>query len=396
MVSLQDDVCTVEDNFQFWRADEIEQHQTLSSVEHVHSEFVALWRPRWRQHTDMPTAQWDRLVAFAQAYMPRLQLSFPPITIQQWRQALRRFKPRAARGPDGWPKADLMNMPDSWLQSLLSLLSAIEQEQEQWPQQLLQGFVCSLLKPAATGDANGFRPICLLSMIYRTWSGIRARQAISQLTQSVPEGCFGFVRGRSADMLWWSLQAQVELSSQGHHDLYGMVGDVVKAFNCLPRRPVMAAAAVLGLPETVLGPWAGFLEGVERRFLVRSCVSQPVHSNSGFCEGYPLSPVAMLITDMIYHFYLQAYAPSVQSLTYVDNLAVVSQGCGGLAKGINTSRCVLDLLGLQLDEAKDISVGFPARLNSQPPRIPNASLLARQGTGRVLVFRAQHPKPRPC
>ena len=350
--SVEDDVCVVEDSFPFSDAVELEQHQTLSSVGHIQDEFVSLWRPRWQQHTGLPPEHWDRLIAFARAYLPRLHFSFPDISISQWRQAIRRYKPRAARGPDGWSKDDLENMPDAWAQSLLDLLHGIEQGRYEWPEQLLQGFVCSLLKPAGKGDANGFRPICLLSIIYRTWSGIRARQAIAQLSGVVHDECFGFVSGKSSSMLWWTLQVQVELSCQGHQDAFGMVGDIVKAFNALPRRPLLAAAAALGFPNHVLGPWAAFLTGVQRRFVVRDCVSQPLLSTSGFCEGCPLSPVAMLLADLIYHTYLKVFAPSIRSLSYVDNLAVIGNNCGQLAQGVNLSRCVCDLLGLELDASK--------------------------------------------
>ncbi|CAE7940377.1 unnamed protein product, partial [Symbiodinium necroappetens] len=215
--------------------------------------------------------------------------------------------------PDGWSKDDLENMPDAWAQSLLDLLHGIEQ---------------------GKGDANGYR------------------QAIAQLSGVVHDECFGFVSGKSSSMLWWTLQVQIELSCQGHQDAFGMVGDIVKAFNALPRRPLLAAAATLGFPSHVLGPWAAFLTGVQRRFIVRDCVSQPLLSTSGFCDGCPLSPVAMLLADLIFHSYLKVFAPSIRSLSYVDNLAVIGNDCGQLAKGVNLSRCVCDLLGLELDESK--------------------------------------------
>ena len=51
--------------------------------------------------------------------------SLPVLAVASWRAAVTRFKPRAARGPDGFAKADLQMMSDQRVEQRLDLLKAV-------------------------------------------------------------------------------------------------------------------------------------------------------------------------------------------------------------------------------------------------------------------------------
>ena len=331
---------------------ELEQVQTLHSTSDVRSEFVSLWSARWQRHRDTSLDCWTRVLGFASAFLPRLSFDLPDITEDVWYAAVRRFKPKAARGPDGWARDDLLNLPPARTRQLLSLLEHIEAGAAAWPAQLLHGFVILLSKQNGRTDAQAFRPICLYSVIFRAWSGIRARQLLQQLRQSISHEMFGFLPGHEAAELWYTVQVQVELCCQGSGDLHGLSTDLVKAFNQLPRQPLLCVASHVGFPGRVLTPWAAFLAGTVRRITVHDSVSQAIPSSCGFPEGDPLSPVAMVLADWIYHRYLQVYAPSVRSLSYVDNLAFTANAVGQLIQGYNLTQCFGSLLDLELDAFK--------------------------------------------
>ncbi|CAE7803672.1 DHX57 [Symbiodinium sp. CCMP2592] len=331
---------------------ELEQTQTLSSVPDIHSEFVSLWASRWQQHATLTAPDWQRFLAFAAAFLPRQVFSLPRISVEDWLRAVKRFRPRAARGPDGWAKADLLNMPPPRTQQLLDFLAQLEAGECSWPQQLVVGFICLLSKQNGRADAHGYRPICLYSIIYRAWAGLRARQVLQALKHCVPDGLHGFVPGREATSLWYGIQAEIELCAQGDAPLLGLSTDIIKCFNNLPRLPLLAVAAQLGTPWQVLHPWTAFLTQTERRFLVRGQVSEPLKSTSGFPEGCPLSPLAMLLADVAYHAYMQAFVPEVRSLSYVDNLATLASTPAQLARSYQVTQSFMDLLKLSLDVAK--------------------------------------------
>ena len=91
---------------------------------------------------------------------------------------------------------------------------------------------------------------------------------------------------------------------------------------------------------------------MQRRFVVQGAVSEPVFSTCGFAEGCPLSTVAMSICSFLYHEKMRAFAPSVECLSYVDNLLGVGRGAFDVAVGLNTTRCLCEALALRLDEGK--------------------------------------------
>ena len=344
--------CTISGEVLLESEAELEQVQVLASPSDIHSEFVSLWAPRWQKHAAVSDAAWQRVMDFAKAFLPSFRFELPPLTVSMCLGAARRYKPRAARGPDSIAKSDLLNLPDSCTRQLLDLLADVEVGHDDWPQQLLTGLVCLLSKGNKRLDAKGYRPICLFSMVYRTWAGLRARQMLRQLTQHMDFEAFGFLPGHEATELWYSVQADVELCCQGGQELLGFSSDLVKAFNNLPRVPLRHVALHLGFPMTLIRPWFAFLAGVQRRVNVRQCVSRPLLSTSGFPEGCPLSPLAMVVADWTYHAYMHFFSPSARSLSYVDNLAATTPSLGSLAQSIMVTQTFCELLDLELDGAK--------------------------------------------
>ena len=177
--------------------DDLEQVQWLTDVSDVLHEFTSLWSARWQKHANLEESHWSRVLQFAAAYMPKFDFDLPPITPE-----VRRYKPRAARGPDGWSKLDLLHMPMPFLRRWLDLLAEIQAGTREWSDQLLpvEGFVIALSKENSRLDANGFRPIVLFSMLYRTWAGLRARQLLRLLESRLDHEAFGFMPKREAAM----------------------------------------------------------------------------------------------------------------------------------------------------------------------------------------------------
>ena len=145
----------------------LEQVQTLSSVADLISEFNNLWGPRWQKHASCAPEDWQRALDFAAAHLPSGSIALPPLTLPMWRQALKRFRQWVARGPDGFAAQDLQVLPDCLCNQLLDFLTALEAGEREWPAQWLLGFVHSLRKPNMQQGAQGYRPIVVLSVIYR-------------------------------------------------------------------------------------------------------------------------------------------------------------------------------------------------------------------------------------
>ena len=343
--------------------DEIEQTQTLSAPEHIQDEFIKVWKSRWNQHALFAPFDWSRVLNFARAFLPTASFCVAPITASQWLEAARRYRPRAARGPDGFARDDLLHMPSARVEELVALLNSIESGRVAWPQQFLTAFVCALTKGNGRQDVQGYRPICLMSIIYRTWSGIRARQLLRFLEQWMPWGASGFMPGRDTSDIWFLIGAQVEAAVQQGHVVCGYSTDIVKAFNGLPRQPLLEVAGQLGVPAGITQAWGSFIGGLQKRFMIMNTVSQPVMSCSGFPEGCPLSPVAMCIADILLHFYMRAFQPGVTCLSFVDNLSGTCDTAFDVVRGLQATETFCDMLTLELDKTKTYvwSTALPER-----------------------------------
>ena len=136
-----------------------------------------------------------------------------------------------------------------------------------WPRQALQGVVSALEKRAQAAVVGDYRPITVLSMLCRTWSSIKSRQVLRYLASFAPASLHGNMPGQTAAHLWFALQLEIEEARSGRA-IQGFVADLEKAYNLLPRTPVLAVSSgeSCGVANPILTAWGGALVALERRF----------------------------------------------------------------------------------------------------------------------------------
>ena len=307
--SVDGPVCAIETDSSLEPGQELVQLQILSKGDHIHEEFVCKWSARWQKHANVPPSAWSRILAFSTAFLPSISFDFAPLTPEDWYRALRTYKPHAARGADGFAKQDLVALPLRMTEALLELLHRIESGVDQWPEQALIGLVMNLDKENGKDGADSFRPICVLSLIYRTWASLRAKQLLKRLAAAADGGLHGFLPKRESKEMWFAVQSAIECSALMNQDLIGYSTDLVAAFNTLPRFPVFHAAGHLGIPQQLIHAWRSFLTGLRRFFRVRDELSHSVISQTGFPEGCPLSTCAMVVVDLSWHCYQYHFSP---------------------------------------------------------------------------------------
>ena len=169
----------------------------------------------------------------------------PPISYEQWIRAVKKKKTRAATGPDGLSKIDLLHMPKPLTKAMLKLFELVENSQDPWPEQWMHGHVHLLEKTPAASKVNQYRPITLFALPYRVWSSIRTTQVLHKLLDSIPTQCYGSIPGRSASHTWMELQLQIEAALDHNTSLAGGVADIQKCFNHLPRIPTLPSSVML-------------------------------------------------------------------------------------------------------------------------------------------------------
>ena len=362
---IADTVVLVDSAESYSGVSKLTQRIFTSTTMEIQTELGKFWKDRWYLQTPPSEEAWLRIVTFTQAFMPTGRFVFEPITIRQWRASIKRFKPKAARGADGFGKQDLLRMSDGHTAALLSLIEAVEQGQTAWPTQLLEAFVIALAKKDISHTPDHFRPIALLSIVYRCWSSLRARQFLRQLTAYIHTDAYGFLPEKETAQIWLLLQAHIECCIQASMPLGGLSTDVVKAFNHIQRSPLFYLAAHVGAPQRLTRPWASFLAGLKRRFLVHNELGDAHLSNVGFPEGDPLSTAAMALLDWSMHVYQSRFAPSARTFSFVDNISIAGHQAQHVAQAYFSLQAFLELWGLLLDDTKTYLWGTTGDLRKQ-------------------------------
>ena len=333
----------------------VEQRRVIGSLLEIFSEFGRQWGARWMRHEAHDSARWQQLTASFHNHVQIPEMVWQPLTLDSWKQALRSKKPNCAAGPDGLSRADLLAFPDSLTCRLLDLCHTAETS-GRWPTQLLEGIVTSLEKVPGASSVSEYRPICVLSLVYRIWSSVRAREALRHLQKHVPPGLLGNVPGFCSADAWFSIQLRIEESLRNGSHLCGLSEDLIKAFNALPRVPVMAFAKTCGLPDRLITPWLSMLTQLRRRFRVRGSVGPSLLSSTGFAEGDALSCVAMTLVNIGFHHAVSSlHLNPCEAISYVDNWETVATNVPALLRAHEACKSFTEAWDLPVDVSKTLA-----------------------------------------
>eukprot|EP00435_Cladocopium_sp_Y103_P042710 s112_g11.t2 len=313
--------------------------------------FLQVWKDKWMRHAEVPEDRWDQILQFARAHMPLGRFSWPSLSPESFRDIVRHKPSKSTGGMDGVSLCDLKQMPTPVSEGFCTMYQGAELTGH-WPQQLLDGKVICLAKSSHPESPLDFRPITVFSLLYRVWSSHHARAALRALEDCLPDSLYGSRPGRYAAQVWSKVLWIIEQAYVSETEVSGLVADLQKAFNFLPRRVVIEVAAQVGIPTHVLLAWTGALTQMTRRFVIRGSLSDPLHSVTGFPEGCALSCVAMVIIDFAYHRWMEVYFPLAAPLSFVDDWQIVTCQAAFVAGAKASLDKFLQGVDLQLDSKK--------------------------------------------
>lgn len=350
-IHVEEDQLWVESLEPFEVGMELRQTKVHANVPAVLEAFRDEWYPKWNRLSAIPSGQWDQIAAFANRVLPRLQWTFRPWTLAVFDGAVRGKKAKAAVGPDGISRLDLMSVPSSVRQHLLQFYERIESVQE-WPRQMTTGIVSSLEKQPGALSTKGFRPIVIYSVLTRIWSSVRARDFLQVFKAVAPDGLRGGIPARQSRSIWYELSLWLEQCHLTSNASIGIVVDLVKAFNMIPREVVWIALQAMNCPEWFVKSWASFVNGQVRRFKILSSVGAALPSDVGFPEGCALSVCAMGIIDLLLDQWLTPIDPCLRVFSYVDDWQLIHRDLGIHQTILGSLRAFVASLGMAIDESK--------------------------------------------
>ena len=302
--------------------DMVTQVRCKGLLEDLRSAFRDAWIPRWHRHKDVPASQWQDIIAFTRRVLPHVQCRYTPLDVPAFRSEVHMRRKRNAKGMDGVSACDLRALPDEAVTQLCKILEKAETDGV-WPTQLVAGRVASLAKIEQPRHPLDFRPITVLSLVYRIWGSFHCKRALKDIDHCLPQQLFGNRVGSSALQVWTYMGWLIEDAYMQQVPLSGLQADVQKAFNHVPRLVMMEACSTLGIPTKVLVGWAAALSQLERYFVVRDSLTLPVDSCTGVPEGDALSCLGMMALDCLFHrWHLECERP-IQAISYVDDWQLV-------------------------------------------------------------------------
>eukprot|EP00435_Cladocopium_sp_Y103_P014640 s2285_g3.t1 len=329
----------------------VAQTRWVGCDDEISAEFLSAWRAKWMKHADVPPARWHTIIEFARQHLPRQTFHWDPMMAHDLATVIASKHKRSAAGLDGVALCNLKSMPSTVLAEFCQIFRTAELF-GRWPKQLIDGRVTSLAKHEAPSTAMDFRPITVFGLLYRCWGSFHSRQAIKVMDAHLPASLFGSRSDCHATQVWSKIMYAVEFAFQQRIQLCGLVADIQKAFNCLPRLVVFEACGLLGVPPFVLLAWAAAVSSMERRFTLRENVSQPLPSCTGFAEGDGLSCLAMIAIDTLFHVWFQVFFPLGQPLTYVDDWQVLCTDPNRMSRMMECLEQFVSAVDLSLDRHK--------------------------------------------
>ena len=332
--------------------DVIRQDRVICTDHDIIAEFHRVWTPRWQKQTHVLDSQWQQIMEFTSSRFHPIEWNFPAWTDERVVRSLHKKKRRAATGPDGVSRIDLIKVLDSFPRPFTDLYAEIENGM-QWPQQLTRGFVASLFKNKGDGGVDSYRPITVFPIIYRMWSTCRAADSLSSVLPFLPKSVAGGVPGRQAKSVWIEVAQIIENAYLQDDPLQGMVLDICRAFNGLPRLPIWHFLKVLSFPADILMAWATFVSTQCRMFKIRTSVGSPLGSNVGFPEGCALSVFAMTLIDWLLDAWIDMATHGNHCLyAYVDDWHITFTSLIGQQKVWDAVTLFAQSLDISIDEAK--------------------------------------------
>ena len=334
--------------------DQLTQSTMHGGVKQIFQAFEDLWRPMWTKHANTSPDRWDIFVQRLTTEVPKpdLQLSLEPMTSEQWIRAVRGKKARTATGPDGVSRVDLLRMPMPLRENLVGIVDQIDQGLADWPSPLLAGHITSVEKSEQACAPKDFRPITVLTLPYRTWSTIRARQCLRYLDKVAHVGVKGNRPQQGTLSIWWQIASEIEASIHQDETLSGFVTDVCKAFNNLARPVVYACAIHFGLPIAFIRAWHRAIAGISRHFVVQGSTSEAIKGDTGYPEGDPLSVVAMMLLNMAMHHMIAFQVPEVCTMSFVDNWEGKASCPFAVNRAFSAMEDFANMVDIKLDQAK--------------------------------------------
>lgn len=218
-------------------------------------------------------------------------LDLPP-TLEEVLKAIGQTSSGKAPGMDGIPAEIFKAVGPVALESFLSLLTSIWEE-EVIPKEFRNATVISLFKnKGSKTDCSNYRGISLLSIAGKILARVMVNRLVSHVSEdNLPETQCGFRPNRSTvDMIFAVRQVQEKCIEQ-NMDLYAVFIDLTKAFDTVNREALWVILSKFGCPDKFVNLIRQFHDNMTGQVLSGGDLSEPFNISNGVKQGCVLAPI---------------------------------------------------------------------------------------------------------
>ena len=341
------------------------QKQPVMDIATMHQTSVEQWGQLWMREPENDNPQnWDQVMKLVDGLPDFPRLSYVPFTEELWQQSLRGVKRGSARGADGFSIDDIRMCPPCLNKWIFQMFEKFE-DGFPWPAALSSARAVLLPKGSeAPVSPMQTRPITIMGRLYRLWSRTRAKQSMQHLCELAEVSVLGAACGASADVMAARILDEIEEAMEGHMGRAGLVVDIIKAFNAIPRLPLFSMLLKLGIPEQYIkGFWAA-LASLRRHLEVAGQASGAVTSTTGVPEGCAYSVVSMLAVTICASCVVDETG-DITPVFYADNWSLLADSVQSLSCAAERLQMFADMLRMQISRPKSWFWGSTASLRRQ-------------------------------
>ena len=344
----------------------ITQQKSTADPELMHQLVDKAWSQMWsRDNPEDTHEQWPDCVEIITCLEDCASCPYQKFDLDMWNKYLKGINMKSSRGACGFSSRDLTLFPPSLLEWLFQIFRCAE-EGLGWPKRLTQASVIMLSKPNSDNhDALSVRPITVLSRLYRQWSRCRSIQVLKHLGSQLPPEIGGIASNVSADLLVAWIADQLDEGLHGNTSFAGIVVDLTKAFNMLPRIPLSMLAAKLGLPQEYAFAHNGMLRDLVRFVDLGGHIGHSIPSTTGVPEGCAMSVVSMLLVTILVSQSLQTDHFPVILAMFADNWGITTHNVDQLQFVIGRLEHIVESLKLKISADKSWTWATTPQLRKQ-------------------------------
>ena len=330
----------------------LQQPGVTACPNEMHCKLKDAWTQYFQRDSFQDEGQdWVDTIPFINTLHSCPTMNLEPLSPEVLQLAMNKTKTASARGCDGFSTKDYRKMPIPLWKILCDLFHCIEQGAS-WPSNWVVAKTLCLPKGSDPKSPMDVRPVTILAKSYRVWAKVRGKQIASHLASLVPPTVGGPCKGISADIIAMLTSDLIEEHINHCKDLAGLVLDVVKCYNGIPRYPLCKAMERLGIHPHLIHAFRCIMTQIERHFEIANTVGPSFTTSTGIVEGCGVAVAGMLVVAMLCESVVHHVTPSIYTVMFADNWSFMDPSPENIKLALKQVIALLDSFKMQISPQK--------------------------------------------